>query len=218
MNLTTPGQFVQPTVHAVVVFGGPGSWKKEAYWDEYVVSIANHGATPVAIESVLLTGIAGASVSPHDNPWALEKVSRSAASRNFGMAKDVAVQLGGGLATVLGVGLIGAASVGGGATVLGGIAAGAAATGAVVVTAPLVVGTSLYRNYSGRKEIEAEFTRRRLAPPITVPPGQRVQGSLFFPITPSPTRLSFLCRAEQPLEVAIDLAPLAGLHLKEQKR
>ena len=214
LNLTTAGEFVQPTIHAVVVIGGPGSWKKEAYWDEYIVSIANHGTAPVAIESVLLTGIAATSVPPHDNPWALEKVSRTAAKRNFGIAKDTALQVGTGLSVVLGAGYIAGASVGTGAGFLGGLGAAMVATSAVVVAAPVVVGTSIYRNITGRHRIETEFNRRRLALPATLVPTQVVQGSLFLPITPGPKILSFKCRGESTHDVSIDLTPIAGLHLK----
>src|SRR3954464_15504523 len=38
------------TLQSVIVFRGPGSWKREARWDEYVVTMANHGAAPLVVE------------------------------------------------------------------------------------------------------------------------------------------------------------------------
>ena len=43
------------TVHTVIVYQGPGSWKREAYWDEYVVSLVNRGETPLVISTAMLS-------------------------------------------------------------------------------------------------------------------------------------------------------------------
>ena len=46
-------------------------------------------------------------------------------------------------------------------------------------------------------------------------PGQLVQGSLFFRISPGPKRLTLKCRVDdEPRDVVIDLAPLSGMHMK----
>ncbi len=47
-----------------------------------------------------------------------------------------------------------------------------------------------------------------------VSPGASAQGSLFFPMTPGPRRLTLRSYAgEARLEVTLELKPLAGLHL-----
>src|SRR6185436_17906008 len=83
LNLTStpaPGKAdapspVEATLNTVLVFQGPGSWKREAYWDEYIVTLANRGPAPFNIESATLTDFQGQAVTPGDNPWDLEKQS-----------------------------------------------------------------------------------------------------------------------------------------------
>ena len=41
INLAAQQPPVAVVLNTVIVFQGPGSWKREAYWDEYVVSIVN---------------------------------------------------------------------------------------------------------------------------------------------------------------------------------
>lgn len=214
LNLATLQSTAEATVNGVIVFQGSGSWKKRAYWDEYMVSITNHGSTPLSIESAMLVGLASTPHSPGADPWSLEKASRTEAQRNFGLAKDISTQVGGGAA------LIGAATVLGGATVSGTslLAANAAATAASVTAlaaVPVAVGVTIYRNVRGRRKVEAEVTRRRLVLPAIVAPAETLRGSLFFQITPGPQRLIFRCGTAGELrDLTIDLSPLANLHLK----
>ena len=50
--------------------------------------------------------------------------------------------------------------------------------------------------------------------PATIAPGQTVQGSFFFRISPSPRHLSLLFQRDGVYDKALlDLTALAGLHL-----
>lgn len=205
---------LEAAVHTVIVFQGPGSWKRQAFWDEYVVSVANHTAKPITIEAVTLTDFQNQPVSVGENPWALEKFSRSYTARVANSVGDV-LKVGG--ATVLtstaagGVAVLGALHVGnqlGAAMVVGGTVMFAAATVVVPVA-------SVVRNINSRHEIEAEYRRRRLSLPVYLAPGQIQQGSFFFRISPGPQQLTLHCRVgNETRQVTIDLTPLAGLHLK----
>jgi hypothetical protein len=96
----------------------------------------------------------------------------------------------------------------GAAMVVGGTVMFAAATVVVPVW-------SVVANVNSRHDIEAEYRRRRLALPLFLAPGQLTQGSFFFRISPGPRRLVLACRVgNEPRNVVVDLAPLAGLHLK----
>ena len=57
----------------LITYNGPGSWKRNAFWDEYVVSLRNPGPRPLTVSSLVLLDYTGASRSPGHNPWALEK-------------------------------------------------------------------------------------------------------------------------------------------------
>ncbi|MFI5338161.1 MAG: hypothetical protein ACHQ5A_15340, partial [Opitutales bacterium] len=201
------------TVESVIVIHGPGAWKRNAYWDEYVLTLQNLGPTELTLEAAHLEGRRGNLVPCGHDPWALERASRSAAERNYELGRDVVVQLGAGTTVVAGsaVGVAATAALLG---VDGWAALGAGMT-AGVVAAPAFIGGSIYRNVSGRHEVEREFARRDLALPRVLAPGQRVQASLFFPITPGPQRLRLAAQAAgRPVELQVDLAALGQLHLQ----
>jgi hypothetical protein len=206
LNLSATQPPVEATVNSVIVYRGPGSWKRDAFWDEYVVSIVNCDAVPVNLESAALTDFRGDATGPGDNPWTLERQSRTRAEELNRVAKAALVQLGAGYLTV---------------GVVGGVmftAGTACATAGAVIWAgaiPAYAVAAVVRNYNHRHDIEAEFTRRRLVLPATIAPGQTAQGSLFFRISPGPQRLMLRGRTgDAPVEIAVDLAPLKGLHLK----
>lgn len=197
------------TVHSVISFRGPGSWKRDAYWDEYVVSVVNRGADPLVVESAILTDFEGDATEPGINPWLLEKQSRLHVDE---LQRDhsALVQVGGGFATVMAGSFLGVASLGGGSAAAGTWAAGI--VGAAVI--PIYIGGAIYRNVSSRHDIEGEFARRRLVLGGVVAPGSTVSGSLFFRISPGPQRLVLHSRVGgEPRDLGVDLAPLAGLHL-----
>ncbi len=200
------------TLQSVIVFKGPGSWKREARWDEYVVTLANPGASPLVIEEAVLTDPIGQPQVPGEDPWKLEKISRT----NWDKYGKTGLKL---LAGAGAVALYGTAVA---ATAVGSILSGGAAAGGAVavltiipVVAILDIAVVAVINNDNKKKIVAEFNRRRLALPLTVAEGQSVTGSFFFPMTPSPKRLVLRGRSgSQPVEWVIDLKPLADLHLK----
>ena len=209
LNLAATQPQLETTVNSVIIYQGPGAWKREAYWDEYVLTFANRGNQPVTLDSVTLSGIGAANVAPGVEPWTLEKQSRTLAERGFGLAKDATVQIGSGISTMTAGIVIGAAMGGSGWAAIGTAAVGG------VVALPVFVGTSIYRNVSSRHEIEREFSRRRVSFPVTLVPGQIVQGSVFFPIAPSPQRFVVHHHGSgESTEQIVDLAPLWSLHLK----
>jgi hypothetical protein len=205
---------VEVIVHHVIVYHGPGSWKREAYWDEYVVSLSNRGLAPVTIDAAVLHDQQGAPVEPGVDPWALDRLSKKWWETNSARQTGTYVVLGVGTAAGAGVAVASAysglmsASVSAGASTAGAIGA------ATAVTLPLVAVGTVVANLHSKHKIDAEFARRRLALPLALAPGQTVQGNLFFRITPGPQRLALHGRvADQPCDVTIPLTPLAGLHL-----
>jgi len=200
----------------VIVFKGPGSWKQEARWDEYTVTLVNHGSEPIAVESAELIDVQGAPRAPGDEPWSLEKESRTALDRYQRMGVGVAA--GAGAAALYTWALTSAVASG------SWLAGGAAATnvllvGLVVPVAGLVdVGTVAVMDHNNKRAVEREFERRRLVLPRTLAPGESVNGSLFFPMTPGPQRLLLHAHgALEPHEVRLELGPLSALHLKAAK-
>lgn len=209
LNLPSTEPPIEALLHTVIIYRGPGSWKRDAFWDEYIVTVANRGNALVTFESASLTDFQNQVATTGKNPWELEQTSRSLAEKGFGLAKGAAVQIGGGITVAAVGGGVGAMALSGSMFSAAGVAVG----GALLL--PAFVGGTIYTNVNSRHAIEREFERRRLVLPRVLVPGQLVQGSLFFRISPGPKRLTLNCRVDDvPREVEIDLTPIAGLHLK----
>lgn len=223
INLTSAGSAAaaaappraEVTLQSVISYQGPGSWKKEAYWDEYVVAITNRGEAPLTISQATLLNASGEALSCGDDPWKLERAGKTWWQSSAGEQTRTLLKLGAGTVAGASVAVAGALSGGFLGPVTG---AGATAMGvgtAAVVALPLVAVGTVAMNIHGKHQVETEFSRRRLALPASVAPGQTVPGSLFFRISPGPQRLVMRGQAgDEPLEITVDLAPLQNLHLK----
>ena len=206
LNVAVAQPPVGLTLNAVIIYKGPGSWKREALWDEYVVTIRNQSEEPLTIAAATLVDFAGASLEPGVDPWALEKRSLTLEQRykkgGVAFARNAVPAL------VLGTGTAA-------------LAAGAAfsTTAAVAATATLVALPVYYIvvlsvNHSNKSAVKAEFVRRRLALPITIGPGETHTGSLFFPMGPNPQSLSaHWVSGPAGGDVRVPLEFLRGLHV-----
>lgn len=197
---------VSLSLETVIVYRGPGSWKKEAWWDEYIVTVTNTGEQPLVLDGFVLSDVQEMTVVSSDNPWALESLSRSRL-KHYERS---------GVALYVGTGVVWAASplVALGSAFSGATTAGAIST-AVFFAAPVfVIGTGVARHVA-RKDIEQEFHARRITLPVSVLPGESRRGSLFFPIAPGPQHLTLRYHiGETNGRLQLPLAALANLHLK----
>ncbi len=202
LNLVARTPALDLTLNTVIVYQGPGSWKQEALWDEYVIVLANRSAGPVAIDSASLIDPLGEMQVPGINPWVLEKLSEANWKKYTRVGLYV---LGGGVAIQsFGLGLY-AAGMGGGAA-----AGWFVAVPLALVANVVIVGV---KNRGNKRIVNTEFDRRRLRLPFELTPGEAMQGSFFFPVVPGPQQLILRGKAgEAPLEILLDLKPLAGLH------
>jgi hypothetical protein len=214
--------FKQPPVegllHTVIVYKGSGSWKREAYWDEYIISLVNQGALPLAINTATLVDFQDNHNAAGSNPWRLEKQSKTwwQNIKSSEAGRLVKIGAGMGAAYMAAYATFGAVfATGSGSAAVAG--AGFVAAGIAFTALPVYAVISVFSNISARHKIEAEFTRRRLKLPVNLTPGQVVQGSVFFPISPGPKRFILECQtSDETREVNLDLAPLAGLHLNKE--
>ncbi len=206
LNLTAEQSALKATVKFVIIFHGPGSWKRDAYWDEYCVRLVNRGEIPFVLESAEIVDFRQDRSAPGDNPWRLEKQSLTRQEEINRAAKAVLVQAGSGY---LAVGMAGSVMF------FSGTACATASTVLFAGFLPIYAGGAIYHNISSRHDIENEFQRHRLVLPQTLAPGQTAQGSFFFRISPAPQRLVLHGRAgDTPCDVTIDLTPLGPLHIK----
>jgi hypothetical protein len=212
LNLNAQQPPLTAAVNTLIVFQGPGSWKREAYWDEYVVSVVDQGQTPITVDGAVLSSTVIVAQTPGADPWAIEKQSHKilkdqTLGRMF--VADAGPAWG-----ALGISA-GAFALGSAAVATGSAAAVAGATVAVIAFPVFVIGSGV-RAITAPHAIQKEFNRRRLVLPLELQPGEMRQGSLFFPITPGPQRLELNFRSEGIAQSdSIDLAPLATLHFAE---
>lgn len=225
LNLTATQLRLEATLHHVILFHGPGSWKLDAKWDEYVVSVANRGTGPFVLESATLFDHADTPLASSADPWTLEKSSAQRLPKPHAIAK---VQKPPSAPPASGTSPDKAEpkpSV----VVRAGVVVAATAVVAVVVAAPFywpatagllaLTGASAAGNaiasQPNKEVIEKEFAKRRLILPTTIAPADTVSGSLFFTVAPEPLRLVLRGQADgNPVELAVDLAPLGGMHAK----
>lgn len=228
LNVPFPPGPMHGTLAAVIVCGGPGSWKREALWDEYVVVLRNPGAQPVVFTGAELQEFSGTARTPGTAPWALEDASvalvREYGLAGTGFAKDT-------LPTVMAAGLSAGSSAytswastlvwgtpdkWGVVDELGPLGLRgpvALSYGAGLALVPTFVVERILANREDRADIEAEFELRRLAFPLTLAPGQARAGSLFFPMSPNPRALILRWRrGEADDEARLTLDFLHGMH------
>jgi hypothetical protein len=210
LNLAAnPSSTLHATVDSVIIFHGPGSWKQEAYWDEYLITLTNHGDSPVRVESAVLADFHDQPVVPGADPWLLEETSKNWWTNARDGDAGRLLLLGGGAGAAGAFGL----SVANAATMVGAPAAFTAATTVAAMALPVYAAATVVRNIRTRQHVEAEFQRRRLDLPLYLAPGETMAGSLFFRVSPAPRRLALRAANDTGShEVLVDLGSLAGLH------
>ena len=216
---------------------GPGTWVRDAKWDEVVLTLDNKTDLPIRVTAVSLVDPRGEPVASGDDPPEVE----SRTDRLMGEYEDVGLSVSiaaaplavYGAATLAGSAAMAAGLVTG-TTVATGVAAGTVAAGGVgivgvgagsvaVVGAPILVPAAIvaapvyYFWRKSKKEddlerITSELRLRQL--PFDVGPGSQVHGSQFFPIVPNPRTLAIeYTTGGTPYILEVPLHQLEGLHV-----
>ncbi|MGC1388023.1 MAG: hypothetical protein WA807_08470 [Steroidobacteraceae bacterium] len=178
---------LQAVLATLIVYGGPGSWKREALWDEYVVTLENQGDRPLTIDSATLTDSAGTPFLPEGDPWALEKKSEKL-EKQYRDRGEAFIRAAGPGVLIVGVGAATFSAAAGSTLFISAGVAGAAL--ATVVVLPVYYASVLGINHHNKKAIMTEFNRRCLPLPLTLAPGETRTGSLFYPMVRSPRSLT----------------------------
>lgn len=209
LNLSAQQPPLVVVMNTVIVFQGPGTWKREAYWDEYVVSIAKQGQVALAVNNAILAGTVIAPQAPGADPWEIEEQSHKILND-----KNLGRQIVAGVGSAAGIYALEYGTVALAATAIttSSAAVVAGATVALVALPGFVVGSGI-RGITAPHGIKKEFNRRRLALPLELQPGEARQGSLFFPITPASQHLELDFSSDGATQSAnIDLASISSLH------
>lgn len=212
MHLELGGEPVHARLDTVIIYQGAGSWKKAAYWDEFIVTLENRTQKNITLTAANLVDYAGTTIPTGDDPWRLEKDSLSQRDRYTKAGVNFVLNTLGYAAATYGMVGVGA--------VVGATATNTWAgvtTGAVIGLVAVPVGAVvIYTNNQKHKHaIEREFTRRRLVLPLVLAPGKSRAGSFFFPMTVGPLalRLKWQMAGERGV-IALPLPMLSGMHRK----
>lgn len=210
LNVAFPSASLQATLTALIVYGGPGSWKREALWDEYVVTLHNPGDQPLIVSAAGLVDHTGVARAPGADPWKLEDESKALCKEYDRMGVAFVESATPAVLTVGGIGAGSAAllaATSSGATILQGPLA--------AITIPSYLIGRVIANHEDRTDIEDEFRLRCLALPLTLAPGQTRLGCFFFPMVPNPRSLGLRWSTGQDAgETVLTLGFLHGLHVR----
>jgi hypothetical protein len=207
LNVRFPPAPLDASLASVVTDGGPGSWKREAFWDEYVVALHNTGDQPLQISSATLADFEGTARPAGNDPWALERESKSLERKyrdsGIAFARVAAPRV---LVSTAEPVVVANAGLG---------TAGAAAAATATAVALPVYGLATWGlNRRQKAAIKAEFGRRRLPLPLSLAPGETRTGSLFFPMVPNPRSLNLVWSNDSGNgDSALPLDLLDGLHV-----
>lgn len=202
LKISGKDQNFEVVLDHIILPNGPGSWVKDALWDEYALTLRNFSDKDVTAERFRIIDPRGVYINNGVNPFQLESASKMLANAY----KEI------GIMTVVGVGSEALLFV------------------APLVVAPLaLVALPVYEICSMNKtfsdvqdneKISKEFTGRMLTA-VALSGNATVTGSIFFPIIPSPKSLVIDYRMKNEMKtLEISLEKLTGLHVapKDSKK
>jgi len=206
---------VTVSVDWVIVREGPGTWAKNADWDEYLVRVQNHSQDRLLIEDIGVFDSMLVRTSSGESRRGLVAGSRQTARRYAD--NDIQVKAGVGAGALLAAGAVGgAAAVSAGAAALYMSSAAAATTLGVLLAAPALVAGGVVKSLN-QGRVDAEIISRQTVLPMFLEPGESRGLDLFFSLTPSPRKLRLeyqLNPDPQRYSLEIDFGnALQGLHL-----
>ena len=186
----------------VIVRDGPGTWSRDADWDEYLLRVENLSAETITITAMQVEDSSGHDHAPLGGRKALVKASRATARRY--RDEGVTVKAGMGSGTMIATGA---------AAVFGSTAAAATGLAAVAAAPVLIVGG--VAKLGNAAAVDKEIVRRHSEFPVVLAAGEKQSMHVFFPITPAPRQLVLTYQVDgRETALVIDTAAqLSGLHL-----
>ena len=207
---------LQADLDWVIYRDGPGTWVRNADWDQYLVTLTNHTNGPLEVRNTTVYNSLGIATSAQSNRTLLIKGSKETA-RNY-KDEGLKVKAGfGGTSLIVAGTTTGVAAVGlGAASIYGGTAVAATALTGMLIAPALVVG-GIVKSSNGRK-VARQIESTHASNPTSLAPGETRQLSYYFPISPSPRRVEIDYRSNAVDHVlALDTSvALQDLHIGEK--
>lgn len=208
------------TLDWVIIRDGPGTWAKNADWDEYLLTVSNQSDQPITVTSIIVIDSLDTQIEPESGRKKLVKSSKDTVRRYKGSGIKVKAGRGAGTmlvagaaVTTVGVGAVAAAGYGAVMTGTAAGTAGAAAGGLLLLGPALAVG-GIVRGVNNSK-VNKEIELRQTTLPVEIPASEEVGLDLFFPLAPSPKRVELTytdVAGEHALVIDTSIA-LDGIHI-----
>ena len=223
---TTVDPRVEVILDWVIVRDGPGTWARNADWDEYLLRVNNRSNEPIKVTQVTVIDSLDTRIQRRLGRKQLVKNSKMTARRykesgiKVKAGRSAGTLLVAGTAvTVVGVGAATAATTGAlasGAATAGG--AGAIAGGIFLLGPALAIG-GVVRGVNNRK-VNDQIKLRQTTLPLEIPAGEERGLDIFFPLAPSPKMVELVyIDATGKRSLYIDTSSvLDGLHMEASSK
>jgi hypothetical protein len=208
------------TLDWVIVRDGPGTWAKNADWDEYLLRVSNQSGQPITLTRIIVVDSLDTQISPEQGRKQLVKGSKQTSRRYKDSGIKVKAGRGAGTMLVAGAAVtavgVGAAAATAYGTAAFGTAAGTAgaAAGGLLLLGPALAVGGIVRGVNNSK-VNKEIELRQTTFPVEVPAGEEIGFDVFFPLAPSPKRVELTytdVAGEHALVIDTSVA-LDGLHI-----
>lgn len=221
---TGSDQRITATLDWVIVRDGPGTWARNADWDEYLLRVSNMTGAPLRLTQVTVVDALDTPIGMETGRKKLIKGSKQTARRFKNAGLKVKAGRGAGTMLVAGAAItavgVGAASAVALGSVMSAGAAGAGGAGAVagglLLIGPALAVGGIVRGVNN-SAVNQQIESRQTALPAGVPAQRELAVDVFFPLAPSPRQV-VLTYADADGEHALVIdtrAALEGLHLMD---
>ena len=217
---TVSDQHATATLDWVIVRDGPGTWAKNADWDEYLLSISNVSDQSMRVTEIIVVDSLDIRVESQPTRKLLVRNTKTIARRY--RDSDIEVRAGRGVGTMLATGAgvtvlgIGVANATAGTLFITGTAfgAGVAAANALLFLGPALAVGGIVRGVNNNA-VNNEIEQRQTLLPAHLPPNEELELDVFFPLVPSPKSIEVTytdATGEHRLTIDTNTV-LSGLHI-----
>lgn len=189
---------VAATLDWVIVRDGPGTWARNADWDEYLLRVDNRSDQPVEVAQLTVVDSLGTRIEAQSGRKQLVRSSKETARRYKKSGIEVKAGRGAGTmlaagaaVTVIGVGA--AQAVAYGSFMSGATSAGSAGTvaGGLLLLGPALAVGGIVRGVNN-SQVNQQIELRQTKLPLEIPAREELGLNIFFPLAPSPKMVELI--------------------------
>ena len=212
---TASDQRLAATLDWVIVRDGPGTWAKNADWDEYLIRIQNLSDDSIRVTNITVLDSLGTRIETRENRKQLVKGAKETKRRYKDEGFKVKVGAGvGRLVATAGAVAVGVSAAGAAAASMAAASATAGVAGFIFV--PVLAVGGVMRGVNNSK-VNKQIESRQTLLPIVLQEEEAKSLDIFFPLAPSPRQVEITYADSQgDRTLIIDThAALEGLHLAQ---